>query len=73
MKDLLRSGIMNRIKGWFKRCKEESLLELLRIILRKIASDKPRESSCVPYLPNVEYRSNDKDDPFKGNIYQLNW
>jgi len=31
--------------------------------LRKIAT----------YLPNVEYRSNDRDDPFKGNIYSLNW
>jgi len=41
---------MNRIKGWFKRYKEESLVELFRIILRKIASDKPRESSYVPYL-----------------------
>jgi len=41
---------MNRIKGWYKRFKDESLLELFRIILRKIASDKPRESSYVPYL-----------------------
>ena len=41
---------MNRIKGWFKSCKEESLLELFRIILRKIASDKPRESSYTPLL-----------------------
>ena len=31
--------------------------------LRKIA----------PYLPNVEYRRTDMDDPFKGNIYSLNW
>jgi 2-polyprenyl-3-methyl-5-hydroxy-6-metoxy-1,4-benzoquinol methylase len=31
--------------------------------LRKITS----------YLPNVEYRSNDRDDPFLGNIHQLNW
>jgi len=41
---------MNRIKGWFKRFKEESLFELLRIFLRKIASDKPRESSYTPLL-----------------------
>ena len=41
---------MNRIKGWFKRCKEESLVELFRIILRKIASDKPKESSYTPFL-----------------------
>ena len=27
----------------------------------------------TPYLPNVEYRSNDRDDNFKGNIYSLNW
>ena len=41
---------MNRIKGWFKRCKEEQLVELFRIILRKLASDKPRESSYVKPL-----------------------
>lgn len=41
---------MNRIKGWLKRYKEESLVELFRIILRKIASDKPRESSYLPKL-----------------------
>ena len=41
---------MNRIKGWVKRYKEESLVELFRIILRKIASDKPRESSYTPLL-----------------------
>jgi len=25
------------------------------------------------YLPDVEYRSTDLDDPFNGDIYQLNW
>ena len=60
---------MNKVKDWFKRFKEESLLELFRIILRKIASYKLIESSYVPYLPNIEYRSNDKDEPFKGDIY----
>ena len=42
--------MINRIKGWFKRCKEESLVELFRIVLRKIASDKPKESSYTPFL-----------------------
>ena len=42
-----KSKIINRMRGWIKRYKEESLLELFRIILRKIASDKPRESSYL--------------------------
>jgi len=41
---------VNRVKRWFKRYKEESLAELFRIVLRKIASDKPKESRYTPFL-----------------------
>lgn len=41
---------MKRIKGWIKRYKEETIIELTKIILRKIASSNPRESSYLPPL-----------------------
>ena len=41
---------MDRLRGWIKRIKEETFTELFRIILRKISSSKPRESTYLPIL-----------------------
>ena len=41
--------------------------------LSNLSYDRGDLRKISKYLPNVEYRSNDLDDPFKGDIYSLNW
>lgn len=41
--------------------------------LSKISFDNGDLRKIKQYLPKVNYKSNEKDDPFDGNIYSLNW